>query len=139
MSVRDFDAMLAEKAGVRPTFRVAGQEFTLRAKLPYSRFNELMARMQADGADQQKETEEFFRACLIKADRDRFADLLNKMDDDDDEDAVIGLSQMDAITDWVMEHFTGKLRNSSDSSPHGVNGTGLAPNVVSLQSRDTGS
>jgi hypothetical protein len=139
MTVRDFDAMLAERAGVHPTFRIGGQEFTLRAKLPYKRWNKLMAAMRADDADEQQATVDFFRSVLIKDDRERFVALLDKEDDDDDENAVVDLSQMDALTDWIMEHFTGKRRNSSESSTPGANGTGLAPNVVSLQPRDTAS
>lgn len=136
MSVRDFDSMLAANAGVRPSFKVGGQEFTLRAKLPYKRWNKLLASMRAEDVDPQEATADFFRAVLVKADRERFVALLDKEDDDDDEEAVIDLSQMDAITDWVMEHFTGKLKNSSDSSQPGANGTGPAPNAVSLRSRE---
>jgi hypothetical protein len=139
MTARDFDQMLAEKAGDRPTFTVGGQTFSLRAKLPYKRWNKLLASMRADGADPQEQTAEFFRTVLIRADRERFVELLDKEDDEDDEEAVIDLSQMDAITDWIMEHFTGKLRNSSDSSSPGANGTGQPLNVVSLQSRNTGA
>lgn len=134
MTYRDFDAMLAETTGDRPTFRVGGQDFTLRAKLPYRKWNKLMKLMRADDADEQEATAEFFRAVLVKADRERFVALLNQEDDDDGEE-VIDLAQMDKITDWIMEHFTGKLGNSSDSSPNGVNGTGPQRNVVSLQSR----
>jgi hypothetical protein len=133
---RDFDAMLAEKVGTRPTFTVGGQQFTLRAKLPYRKWNKIMAEMRDDAIDAQEATANFFRAVLIKADRERFVALLNNDGDDDDDDAsVIGLDQMDQLTDWVMEHFTGKQPNSSDSSPHGANGTGAPPNVVSLSSR----
>lgn len=131
----DFDVMLAAKSGDRPTFTIAGQTFTLRAKLPYSRWNKMMRKMTADGVDPHEATKDFMRAVLIKADRQRFIDLLDKEDDEDDEDAVIDLSQMDALTDMIMEHFTGKLTRSTGSSMPGVNGTGPAPSVVSLSSR----
>jgi len=136
MVTRDFDQMLAEKAGARPTFTVGGQTFTLRAKLPYKRWNKLLASMRAEDVDPQEATADFFDVVLIRADRPRFRELLDR-DGDDDDDDVIDLSQMDAITDWAMEHFTGKLQSSSGSSSHGANGTGPAPNVVSLQSRNT--
>lgn len=137
MTTRDFDAMLAEKANKNPTFRVGGQDFTLRSKLPYKRWNRLLAAMRAEDVDPHEATADFFRTVLVKGDRQRFVDLMNHGDDDeDDDDDVIDMSQMDALTDWVMEHFTGKLSTSSDSSPSGVNGTGPAPNVVSLQSRN---
>lgn len=139
---RDFDAMLAEKAGIRPTFKVGGQEFTLRAKLPYTRWNKLLVTMRADDVDPDVATAEFFNTVLIRADRKRFLDLLEKDEDEDedgDEEDVIDLVQMDQITDWVMEHFTGKLRRSTDGSPPGANGTGQQQNVVSLSSRNTAS
>jgi hypothetical protein len=135
MSTRDFDAMLAEKAGIRPTFKVGGQEFTLRSKLPYSKWNKLLAVMRDDETEAEEATEMFFNTVLVKADRQRFLDLLAKEDDDDDDDNVIGLDQMNGITDWVMEHFTGKRLNSSDGSSHGANGTGQQPNVISLSSK----
>lgn len=135
MVTRDFDAMLAEQAGIRPTFKVGGQEFTLRSKLPYKRWNRLLAVMRNDDTDPDTATSEFFNTVLIAADRQRFLDLLDKEDDDEDDEAVIGLDQMDGLTDWCMEHFTGKLRNSSNGSSPGASGTGPAPNVVSLGSK----
>jgi hypothetical protein len=135
MVTRDFDAMLAEQAGTRPTFKVGGQDFTLRSKLPYAKWNKLLAVMRADDVEEDEATTQFFNTVLIRADRQRFLDLLNKEDDDDDDDAVVGVSQMNELTDWIMEHFTGKHRNSSDGSSPGANGTGPVPNVVSLQSK----
>src|SRR5688572_7675835 len=136
---RDFDAMLAEKAGIRPTFKVGGEEFTLKAKLAYRKWNQLMALMRADDTDPHEATQQFFNAVLIKADRPRFAELLDRLGDDEDEDDVVGLDQMDAITDWVMEHFTGKQRPNSDSSSAGASTTGPSANVVSLNARSTAS
>lgn len=123
--------MLAEQAGIRPTFKIGGQEFTLRAKLPYVRWNKLLAVMRDDDTSPDDATREFFNTVLVAADRERFWQLLQREDDDDD-DNVIGMDQMDGLTDWVMEHFTGKARKSTDGSSPGVNGTGPAPNVVSL-------
>lgn len=122
--------MLAEQAGIRPTFKIGGQEFTLRAKLPYTRWNKLLAVMRDDDTSQDDATREFFNTVLIAADRQRFLDLLHA--DSEDDEQVIGMEQVDALTDWIMEHFTGKRRNSSDGSSPGANGTGAAPNVVSL-------
>lgn len=140
MSVtRDFDAMLAEKAGVKPTFKIGGQEFTLRAKLPYAKWNKLLAVMSDPDGDDMAASEQFFKIALIKADRERFSALLHAGagddDEDDDDDAVIGLSQMPELTDWVMEHFTGKAQSASNSSSPGANGTGAQPNVISLKSK----
>lgn len=141
MSVtRDFDAMVAEKVGAKPTFQVAGQVFTLRAKLPYARWEKLLATMRGDDIAPHEATREFFNTVLIKADRERFLDLLTKEDsDDEDESDLVGMDQMDSITDWVMEHFTGKLQNSSNGSSPGASGTGPQRNVVSLSARTTAS
>ncbi len=140
MTTRDFDAMLAEKAGIRPTFKVAGQEFTLRAKLPYAKWQKLLAAMRSDDVSPHEANVEFFRTALIRADRERFLSLLNVEDDEDDDaddSAVIGMDQIDGIIDWAMEHFTGKLRSSSSGSSPGADETGPQRNVVSLNARST--
>jgi hypothetical protein len=126
------------KAGIRPTFKVAGQEFTLRKRLPYATWNKLLAAMRSPEADddQQKATKDFFDKVLVRADRERFATLLDfEGDDEDDDDAVIGLDQMDQLTDWVMQIMTGKAPKNETSSTAGLNTTGPAPNVVSLSSK----
>jgi hypothetical protein len=133
MVTRDFDAMLAEKAGGRPTFKVGGQEFTLRSRLPYKKWVKLLAVMRAPDMDEDTANEVFFNTVLVRDDRQRFLDLLDG-ESEDDEDCV-DVAQMDQLTDWIMEHFTGKLRNSSAGSSPGSNGTGPSPNVVSLQSK----
>lgn len=130
---RDFDAMLREKAGVKPTFTVAGQTFTVRAKLPYAKWNKLLLSMRNEDADQMAATKEFFNTVLVRADRERFCALLDSESDEDE--GVIGIEEMGAITDWVMEHFTGKLQSSSSGSLPGSNETGQSPNVVSLNAR----
>lgn len=138
MPTWDFDAMLAEKAGKRPTFRIGGQEFTLRAKLPYATWNKVLQAMRDDDVDAQDSTAEFFNAVLIRADRARFAELLDREDgdeDDDEDENVIDLSQMDSLTTKIMEHFTGKQLSSTDGSSPGASATGPAPNVVSLSSK----
>jgi hypothetical protein len=134
---KDFDAMLREKAGEKPTFTIAGQRFTLRSKLAYNKFNELVAMMRDDGADNMESTRTFFNTVLIRDDRQRFLDLLDADADDTDDDFVIGLTQMTELTDWVMEHFTGKLPSSSSGSTPGSSATGQSPNVVSLNARTT--
>lgn len=136
MVTRDFDAMLAEKANGRPTFKVAGQEFTLRKKLPYGTWLRLLAVMRSDDVEESESNKEFFNTVLVRDDRQRFLDLMVKEEDDDgDDDNLIGIEQMDALTSWIMELFTGKLSTSSNGSSPGVNGTGQQPNVVSLASK----
>lgn len=137
---KDFDAMVAEQAGVKPTFRIAGQDFTLRSKLPYSKWNQLLAAMKDPDGDDMAATKQFFTTVLVKADRQRFADLLeidelDDEDDDDQDDQRIGLEQMGPLMDWVMEHFTGKLRSNTDGSSPGAGSTGQQPNVISLSAK----
>lgn len=140
MSVtKDFDQMLAEASGKRPTFKIGGQEFTLRSKLPYARWNRLLADMRDDDVTPEQSNESFFSTVLIRADRARFLELLDQEDsddeDDDDDENVIDLSQIDSLITWAMEHFTGKLRSSTGGSSPGSSSTGQSPNVVSLQSK----
>ncbi len=132
---KDFDAMLREKAGDKPTFTIAGQTFTLRARLPYKQWNKLVALMRADDGDNMDSTHTFFNTVLVRADRERFAALLESEDDEDEQ--VIGVAEMSDLTDYVMEHFTGKLLSSSNGSSPGSNGTGQSRNVVSLSARTT--
>ncbi len=136
--MRDFDAMLAEKANVRPTFKVAGQEFSLRAKLPYRKWRKVQQAMRADDITAHEANLLFFGAVLVRGDVDRFLDLLDADDDDDgerDDTEELGVDQLDEIISWAPEHFTGKPSESGDGSTSGANTTGAAPNVVSLQSK----
>lgn len=140
MSTRDFDAMLVEKGRQRQTFRAGGQEFTAKAKLPYRKFQTLLAAMgrvdENDDEAVRRAEEQFFRAALIRSDRDRFLELLNADGDEDDDDfATLDPEQVNEITAWLMEHFTGKRETTSDSSSDGASGTGQRPNVVSLNAR----
>lgn len=134
MATRDFDAVLAEKAGVRPTFRVGGQEFTVKARLPIKKYRELIDFMTSDEGDEGSKTEQFFRTVLIPADRDRFLALYNN-EDDEDETSIVDQSQVDEITTWLLEHITGKQLRKSDSSTSGASETSQPQNVVSLNSR----
>lgn len=134
MVTRDFDAMLAEKAGVRPTFRIGGQEFSLRAKLPYAKWTKILAAMRSDDVSAEAANELFFRAVLAPGDRERFLALLGR-DDDLDDDNCIGVEEMEPLIDWAMEHFTGKAPSSSNGSSPGSNNTGQSPNVISLSSK----
>lgn len=134
MVTRDFDAMLSEKAGVRPTFRVGGQEFTCKAKVPFKRFAKLLEALTEDGDGEGDKADKIFRLALVAADRERFLELLNA-DGEDDEDRVIAPEQVREMTDWLLEHYSGKASPNSDTSSNGASTTGPPPNVVSLTSR----
>lgn len=134
---KDFTAALAANAGERPTFTIAGQTFTLRAKLPYKKWNALIDVMRSTETSEWDSSKTFFNTALIAADRDRFLALMDSEDEDDD--LVIGMVEMSELTDWAMEHFTGKLRSSTSGSTPGAAGTGQPANVVSLSPRTTTS
>lgn len=135
MVTRDFDAMLNH--GVRPTFRLAGQTFTVKAKLPHKRFKNLLSTLAADDADEDKAETDFFRLCLVPHDRERFFALLDFDGEGDevDEWAVVSPEQVAGLIEWLMELYTGKLSSSSASSSAGSASVGATPNVVSLNSR----
>lgn len=137
MVTRDFDAMLAERAGVRPTFRLAGQVFTVKARLPHKKFRGLLASLASDDYDEDEKTNEFFSMALIPDDRKRFFLLLDYDGDGDevDEQMVVSPDQVQALTTWLMELYTGKQSPSSASSPNGSDTTGGSQNVVSLNYR----
>lgn len=135
MVTRDFDAMLAVRAGVRPTFRVGGQEFTVKTKLPFRKFSAFLGSLEA-GDDEMARTEEFFAMALIPADRQRFLDLLKaEPDDDDDESTYAGPEQIGEITQWLIEYYAGKASENSDSLSNGAGNTAALRNVVSLNPR----
>lgn len=137
MVTRDFDAMLAERAGVRPTFRVGGQEFTIKAKLPFKKFQKLVASLAGDDVDEDAKTDEFFAMVLVPQDRERFFLLLNYDGEGDEVDEwnVVSPEQVTSLTQWLMELYTGKAGASSASSSNGSAGAGAPLNVVSLNSR----
>lgn len=137
MVTRDFDAMLAARAGVRPTFKVGGQEFTVKAKLPFKKFQKLVASLAGDDIDEEAKTEEFFRMVLIPQDRERFFLLLNYDGEGDEVDEwnVVSPEQINGLTEWLMELYTGKAGANSPSSSNGSDDAGQRQNVVSLTSR----
>lgn len=137
MVTRDFDAMLAERAGVRPTFRLAGQLFTVKAKLPYKKFKNLLATLADDDTDEAQAQEDFFRMALIPQDRERFFALLDYDGEGDevDDQAVVSPDQVAALGEWLMELYTGKRPPSEESSLGGSGSAGALPKVVSLNSR----
>lgn len=137
MVTRDFDAFLADKAGVRPTFRLAGQTFTVKAKLPSKRFRMLLNQLTSEGVDEDALENEFLRLAIIPQDRERFFLLLDYDGEGDevDEWSVVSPQQQQQLVEWLMELYTGKAEPSSGSSQDGSTTTGASQNVVSLNSR----
>lgn len=134
---KDFDAMLAELGG-RPTFTVGGEKFTCRAKLPWRKFRSMLDGLSDDDSDVEQGThamEAFLSAAVVRADRDRFVALLNMEDNDDDDTTGISPGEISSLSEWLMEHYTGKLNPSDESSSPGPPKTGRPSKVVSLNPR----
>jgi hypothetical protein len=141
VSYTDYDAMLAEKAGGRPEFTVAGQRFTARSKLSWKKFNSWVLSMEGVDATSQEavdRTVDFFRMALLPESRERFIALLDFEGDDDDPDAdmrVISNEAMTAILDDLLARYTGKAKKNETESSSGPGTTGPSSNVVSLNPR----
>lgn len=129
MSYKNFDAMLKEKREGRPDFTLGGQQFQCRAKLPWKRFDAII--MGINSEDSTTKSEDFFNLCLVKDDRERFQELLDN-DGEDDEDAVIDVTQVNSLMEWLIELYTGKDPKDSSSSESGAPTTGEPLSVVSL-------
>jgi hypothetical protein len=133
---KDFDAMLAE-AGGRPTFTIGGQTFTCRAKLPWRKFTSMLALMTgaSEAGDGAQATESFLTAAVVAKDRDRWVEMLNMEDNDEDDTVGISPGEINDLAEWLMEHYTGKRPASGESSSAGQSNTGPSRKVVSLNPR----
>jgi hypothetical protein len=123
---------------VRPTFTLGGQQFTAKAKLPFRKWQALIDAAGNDEMTDKQQTDEFFKLALIPADRQRFFMMLDwdgGDGDEADEQLVVDQRQANELTKWLMEIYTGKLPNSSESSSDGSAPTATSQNVVSLSSR----
>jgi hypothetical protein len=128
MGHRDFDAALAEAKKEQPTFTLAGQHFTCRATLPWKALEHLI---EGDGLSVQ--VHQFFANVLVKSDRQRFADLVEQEDPEDDE--AVSVEQITDVMNWLTEHYTGKAEQQSPSSTDGPEKTGRSSRVVNLGAR----
>lgn len=119
----DFDAMLAEQE--RPTFIVGGQQFTARARLSYKKFGQVISLGKPSPTQEEamKMNRDFFNIVLIPADRERFLELLER-DDDEDDDLIITQKQLNDLSERLMAHYTGKGQESEKPSSDGANTTG---------------
>lgn len=141
MSYKDYDAYLAEKAGGRPEFTVAGQRFTARSKLSWKKFNGWVLSM--DGIDPTSQeaidrTRDFFKMVLLPESRERFLALMEFEGDDDDaesDETVLSNEAMSAILDDLLARYTGKAPKTEPGSSSGPGSTGQPSNVVSLSPR----
>jgi hypothetical protein len=137
MATLDFDAARSDTSGERPTFIVAGQTFTARARLPVNKFHILMAAMQVEGLGEIDAARTFFDTVLVKADRERFRALLDY--DGEDDDTCLDQRALNKITEWALERYTGKDETSDETSTNGAPATGRSRKVVSLHTPGTES
>lgn len=107
MAFKNFDSDGSKKAE-RPNFEVAGQHFTCRAKLSFRKWRTLFSDLdeETNTVDGLVRINDFFQAVLLPGDRERFAELLESEDDDDDEQ-VLELQTLNDIIKWLMEHYSG--------------------------------
>ncbi len=133
MPVKDFDALLAKKARVQPTFKVCGEEFTCRARLPHKQFQRLINFMQDDEVTAEDATNAFFSFALVRDDLPRFMAIVDY--DGDDDEKVLDNEIANDIVQWLLEIYTGKAAESGPTSSDGSTGTPGSRKVVSLSSR----
>lgn len=138
MTYKDFDAALKVSSGDRPEFTIAGQKFTCRAKVPWKKFGAMIFALQSgqlpEGETEIGQTEKFFQMVLIKADRQRFSDLLNRgleEDEDEEDEDIVSAEQMGALTDWLMSHYLGIEKKEESSSPE-LPAADIVPTKMSL-------
>lgn len=142
MAIKDFDAMVASRT--KPEFVVGGQKFTARAKIPWKQFAAIIKFMQSDeeAVSDEEKAEKFFRLVLSRGDRERFMELLNAGGEDDEEfgeSSIVSIEQVGKLTEWLMEHYTGKPPENDNSSSDGAPNTGAPSNVISLNPQTTKS
>lgn len=111
MATKTFDSKKSE----RPSFEVAGQTFTCRAKLSYRKFKALFADFNDSDDAAMVKIEDFFNVVLLPGDRDRFKELLDKDDEDDDEN-VIELHMVNEIVQWLVGHYSGNASGQPATS-----------------------
>jgi hypothetical protein len=131
MSTRNFDRML--DALDRPTFTVAGQEFTMRRRLSYKKLNMILFGEQITELEY---AQRLFSTVLVPADRERFFALLDADNDDDEDDnddkELIDFRQMQQLSKWVMDYYTGRDDPKDETSSNGQGTTGQPLNFKSF-------
>lgn len=138
MVTRDFDAMLAEKANVRPTFKVSGQTFTMKARLHSDKYFEMQEYLRNPETTEKQAMRRMFETVLVKSDRERFFHVFDGDLEGEDDDVMglgIDIQQLDEMTTWILEFYSGKAGQNSQSSTPGTSTTGQQQNVVSLNPR----
>jgi hypothetical protein len=137
MGFKDYDAMLAETISGAPSFKVAGQNFTCKKKLPWKRFQKLLLSLtvgQVTEENIEADNERFFSLVLRPECRDSFLELINY--EGDDEEKSIDSKQVSAILDDLLEYYTGKAPKNESDSTDSRPSAGAPSNVTSLTPRE---
>src|SRR5215213_6988412 len=114
---KDFDAMLAEKVGGRPSFQLCGQKFECRSKLPWRKWNGMIMSLQLEDNTAEDVVENFFNLVLVPQDRERFSALIDvdEPENEDDEESYVSDEQIGQLMAWLLDHYTGKARENDES------------------------
>ena len=137
---KDFYAMLAEKAGDRPSFKLCGQEFTCKKKLPWRAWNAMILSLQFENDTTDEMVEKFFNMVLTTSDKEKFFELLDKDDVDEEgneieDDNFVSDEQTGAVMKWLLDLYTGKAQENDESSSGKQPTSGQPAKVVSLSRR----
>lgn len=135
MGRKNYDELLADREP--PDFTVCGQDFNCRRSIPAYAWKKLIRLMTSDDVDEHDANVQFFSVALVRKDRQRFLDLLNGPDDNAeldelDEENALSIEVLNAIARDLMDYYTGKLKESVESSSPGSQQTQRPRNVVSL-------
>lgn len=126
--------MISEVSG-RPTFTLGGQKWTCRSKLPWRKFIAYMSSLEDIENNVLERVEEFFSFALVQPDRERFTELLNS--DNEDDEKVVSPSQVNAILEWLLEYYQGKAEKNQENSSDGPQRDGQSLSVPSLPAQTT--
>lgn len=124
MVYRDFDAAVAE-AQEAPRFKVGGEEFTARRRLPFPKYVALNAARQdaieSGEFDEFTETRRFMSLALRPSDFERFMELIMRYEEtDDDAERYVSPQEINNIIEWLSEYYSGKANENDSSSGTGA-------------------
>lgn len=139
MAYKDYDSMLAEQLGERPSFKLGGQVFTCRRALHWTKQSKVFLSLaNADGEQFNQASIKFVETCLVPADREKFLALVAEPEDDDyeDGDTVVTRFQINAVVNDLFDFYAGKGEASGSESSGSPEVAGQPSNVVSLNSQE---
>lgn len=137
MVYRDFDAAVAETQEA-PRFKLGGEEFTARRRLPFPRYVAMnaarMEALEAGELDELVEVQRFMNLALKPAEYDRFMELIMSYDEDDEDESYVSPHEIDQVVTWLMEYYSGKASENDSKSGTGVSKIGQSRRRLSSAS-----